>query len=106
MAGYRRDPVTNDVARAVFLIDGECIAPKVDPEAGPCSGKPTLDHVHDEHGVGKRRALSDIWHLVAVCEGHSERGAKAGHQWNTAHRDLERRWISQTRPPRPSGSGS
>jgi hypothetical protein len=108
---YRRDRVSPETAKAVFEIDGKCIAPKVDPDAGPCSDKSTLDHVHDEHGVGKRRAPSDIWHLVAVCEGHSERGAKAGHIWNVSHRELERQWLMEHRPPRPqpvqpSGSAS
>lgn len=102
----RKDPVTPEVAAYVFYHDGRCIAPKVDPDAGPCSGRSTLDHVHDEHGVGKKRALSDIWHLVAVCEGHSESGAKGGHIWNTSHRQLERDWIREHRPPRPTTDDS
>jgi hypothetical protein len=81
-----------EVAQHVFKRDGGCIAPQVDPNSGPCSGRITLDHVKWELRLGKR-ADSIAMCLVSVCEGHSENGAKAGHQWNTANRDLERKWI-------------
>lgn len=41
-----------------------------------------------------KKATSDARHLVVVCDGHSERGAKAGYQWNTSHRAEERRWLA------------
>jgi hypothetical protein len=89
----QQDKVTPELHDYIIKIDGGCIAPQVDPEAGPCSGRLTLDHVKIELRLGKR-AESVENRLVTVCEGHSENGAKAGHQWNTSHRDLERGWIA------------
>ena len=46
-----------------------------------------------------KRAKSDKFYLVSVCQGHSEDGAKAGHQWNTANRELERKWLLDKEGP-------
>lgn len=70
-----------------------CAAPLVDQhQSGRCWGRPTLDHVKCQLRMGKR-AKSDIHHLVALCEGHTENGAKAGFQWNTANRPALREYI-------------
>jgi len=57
-----------------------------------CWGKSTLDHVKDDPRTGKR-ATSDEHHLVTLCEGHTEAGARSGYQWNTSHRDGEREYL-------------
>jgi hypothetical protein len=64
--------------------------------SGPCSGKLTLDHVKDQPRLGKR-APSDPLHLVSLCDGHTERGMKAGFQWNTANRPLLRWYLDSLR---------
>jgi len=101
------DPVTRELRQAVIYRDAKallrvrsmltsdpvCVAPIVDPDCGPCSGGTTLDHVKSEPRMGVR-APSDEAHLVSVCDGHSERGAKAGHQWNTANRPLLRAYLA------------
>jgi hypothetical protein len=74
-----------------------CIAPLVDPAAGPCGGRSTLDHVKDEPRLG-RKPTSDPRHLVCVCSAHSEEGMKAGRQWNTASRGLEREYLRSQYP--------
>jgi hypothetical protein len=86
------DKVTPEMHAYIIKRDGGCIAPRVDDDAGPCSGRVTLDHVKTDRRMGKR-ADSIALCLVSVCEGHSENGMKAGHQWNTANRDLERGWA-------------
>lgn len=69
-----------------------CVAPIVDHDCGPCSGRTTLDHVKPEPRMGVK--ADDVpEQLVSVCEGHSEAGMKAGHQWNTAHRAEERAYL-------------
>lgn len=78
-----------------------CIAPRIDRNRiPPCSGELTLDHVKAKPRFGVR-AESDPQHLVTVCDGHSERGARGGHQWNTGNRDLERAWLARFYPPEP-----
>lgn len=121
----RKDPVTPAVAQMVrhrdilatiewlkgrgeselvihqwFWFHPVCIAPLVDPNAGHCSGRSTIDHVKSAARMGKR-AESDVFHLVSVCEGHSEAGAKAGYQWNTASREKERAYLRAQEGARP-----
>ena len=70
-----------------------CVAPIIDPEElERCRGRMTLDHIKDEPRLAKR-APSDPAHLVSLCEGHTENGAKAGRQWNTAHRPELRDYL-------------
>jgi hypothetical protein len=102
-----KDPVTPELRHGVIARDARfvlrhrdlrvsdpvCVAPVLDPGAGPCSGGTTLDHVKSQLRMGVR-APSDEAHLVTLCDGHTERGAKAGHQWNTAHRPLLRRYLA------------
>lgn len=82
---YRGETATILGCAAAFL------APNT---SGPCWGRLTLDHIKSEQRMG-RRAESDPAHLVSLCEGHTENGARAGRQWNTAHRPLLR-WYLQT----------
>lgn len=70
-----------------------CIAPIVDPaERGKCWGRTTGDHVKVEPRMGVK-ADDVMEQLVSVCQGHSEDGRKAGHQWNTANRDKQREYL-------------
>jgi hypothetical protein len=78
---------------AVLTRDSGCIAVRLGADPADCRGALTLDHIHAENGVGKRRAKSDLAHLVTLCEGHTERGARAGYQWNTAHRPALREYL-------------
>jgi len=78
--------------------NGICVAVLVDwSQFTKCSGRLTLDHIKDQPRMGKR-APSDEYHLVTVCEAHSENGAKAGYQWNTAHRAGLREYLARFRP--------
>lgn len=96
MKSWRRpdkDKVSPETVALVLKRDGPCVAPRIDPaEIGKCSGRTTFDHVKDEPEMGVR-AKSIPAELAAVCQGHSEDGMKAGHQWNTAHRPEMRDWI-------------
>lgn len=47
--------------------DAGCVAPRLDPEAGACSGRLTRQHV--KAGPGGRR-ITDRAHLVMLCEQH------------------------------------
>ena len=89
--------MTPDTRLAVLERDDGCVAVTLGEDPAACSGRLTLDHVHDEMGVGKRRAPSDMAHLVTLCEGHTEAGARAGYQWNTAHRPELRAYLERTR---------
>ena len=89
---FNRDGMTPGRARREIAI--VCIAPLVDPsQSGKCWGRSTLDHVK-EHPRMAKRAPSDTRHLVTLCEGHTENGARAGYQWNTAHRAELREWLA------------
>ncbi len=91
------DKVGPEEAAHVLKRDGGCIVPRVDPEAWPCSGRITLDHVQEDYGKMGDRAKSDRYHLVSVCEGHSEKGMRAGRQWNTSKegRRHEREYLAK-----------
>lgn len=76
---------------AVFSRDGGCMAPRLDPHAGPCGGRLTLDHVQHQMMFG-RRAPHDEAHLVAECERHHI-WAQSGVNWATSHRPLLREYL-------------
>lgn len=78
----RRDPVTPALRLAVLERDAGCVAVRLGADPAGCAGRLTLEHVKDQSRMA-RRAPSDLRHLVALCEGHTEAGAKAGYQWNT-----------------------
>lgn len=82
----RRDPVTPELRLAVFARDGGCIAPYLGGTVHDCWGRLTIEHVKSELRMGKR-APSDLAHCVALCEGHTEPGMKAGYVWNTNSRN-------------------
>lgn len=80
------DKVTPEERLYVLARDGGCIAPRYGAPTS-CWGRITLDHVKDEQRMGKRAGQPGEPHrrfLVSVCEGHSEKGMKAGYQWNTS----------------------
>jgi hypothetical protein len=83
-----RDPVTPELRLLVMLRDQGCVAPRLDPDADPCRGRPTLDHVKSQPMMGKR-APSDMAHLVTLCEHHHLDG------WATSpHRPLLRAYLA------------
>lgn len=83
-----RDPVTSSVRLAVLARDNGCVAPRLGGSFLDCFGRLTLAHVKSEPRMGVR-APSDMAHLAAVCEGHSENGARAGYCWVTDRRNIE-----------------
>lgn len=107
--GPHKDPVSESTRKYVMtrdqlrmIVSGiplreirvVCVAPLLDPsQSGKCWGRSTLDHVKSEPRMSKR-APSDDRHLVTLCEGHTENGAKAGYQWNTANRPLLREYLA------------
>lgn len=77
--------VTDDeraVYRAVEARDQGCVAPRLDPDAGACSGRMTRQHVKD--GPGGAR-VTDEAHLVILCEHHHLWSG-----WATSKAGLER----------------
>jgi hypothetical protein len=85
----RADPVDPQTALDVFARDRGCVAVRLGEDPANCAGRLTLEHVKSALRMGKR-APSDMAHLVALCEGHTEGGARAGYQWNTDKRNRER----------------
>jgi hypothetical protein len=70
-----------------------CPAVVMDPsQLGTCSGEWRQDHVKTDPRIGVK-APDDEDHLINLCGSHDERGSRAGHQWNTAHREDERAYL-------------
>lgn len=88
----RTDPVDPMLRIRVLQRDNGCVALRLDPGAGPCAGRLTLDHVRDEAMLGKR-APSDERHLVSLCEGH-HLDTRAGANWATSHRPALRAYLT------------
>lgn len=86
--------MTPELRLALFERDKQCIAPLVDRDCGPCSGRLTVEHVKAQLRTG-RRAPSRLASMVSLCSGHTEDGRKAGYQWNTAkgNRALVRAYL-------------
>jgi hypothetical protein len=65
-----------------------------------CFGRLTVEHVKEELRMGIR-APSDLLHCIALCEGHSENGARGGAQWNTRkeNREAMRNYLSHVNRP-------
>jgi hypothetical protein len=84
-----------------------CPAVVMDPsQLGTCSGPWHLDHVQDPSNPMKGvKAPDEMDHLVSLCAAHDERGMRAGHQWNTAHRQAEWDYLRERRHERPGGGG-
>lgn len=75
----------------VFGRDKGCVAPRLDPDCGPCAGRLTLDHIREEPMLGKRPPHDEA-HLVSICEKH-HLWAQAGVNWATSHRPLLREYL-------------
>lgn len=76
-----------------------CVASFLDPQAEPCYGRYTLDHVKDESRMGKR-APSDERHLVVLCLYHH-----VWSSWGTSHRGVLRWYLrSLYENPGPSAT--
>ena len=103
-----KDPLPPGLWDTVFARDGGCIAPLVDPNSGPCkskwgriiprtcrrnqtNGRMTLDHVPPTGGAP--RVSSERWSVI-LCWGHHAYPS----YWETSHRDLERKWLSDHYP--------
>ena len=94
---WTKDPVRPSDRAEVFERDGQCIAPLVDPNAGPCQSRWgrtcnandrrafTLDHVPP--APGSTRVSRPRW-MVTLCWGHG-----VITHWETAHRADERDYL-------------
>jgi len=87
--------------------DVGCVAPKIDPHAGPCYDRwgKHLPLAHNElkwddgemdyvrlEAIGPRHMLPEdhVW----LCPGHHRgTGPSAGYQWATSHRREEREYL-------------
>jgi hypothetical protein len=78
----RRDPVSHELALAVFTRDGGCMAPRLGGSAIDCWGRNRIEHVKAQPRMGVR-AEARLDRLLTICEGHSEPGTKAGYCWAT-----------------------
>lgn len=99
---WTKDPVTNAEWQAVIDRDKQCIAPLLDPDAGPCRDRwgrvvpatslraATVDHVPPYPGAP--RISTRRW-MARICWGHGVHG-----HWETAHRDAERAHLEQSYP--------
>lgn len=91
----RRDNVAPSTAMETFLRDEfRCVAPRLDPECGPCSDELTIEHVRSAAATGGKRAPSKTPEfLVTLCTSHTEPGMKAGRVWNLSHKPLLRAYL-------------
>jgi hypothetical protein len=81
----RRDAVTPEIALAVFLRDGGCLAPQLGGSAMDCWGRNRIEHVKREPRMGRRGDL-----LGTLCQGHTEDGTRAGYCWATDAENRQR----------------
>ena len=95
--------MTPEVRAAVVLRDGGCVAPRIDPRAGPCFdwlGRPLthplvgieVDYVNRGSRGGRHELAGDH---VTLCPGH-HRGTGPGthgYIWATAHRAELRAYL-------------
>jgi len=90
-----RDPVTSDMALAVFARDNGCMAPRLGGSYFDCFGRDRIEHVKSEPRMG-RRAPSDMAHLIVLCQGHTEDGMRGGKVWATdkANRQAMRDYLA------------
>lgn len=96
-----------DVRTEVALRDVGCVAPRIDPDCGPCrdrwgnemSNAPTflalddgeMDYVrYGATGPRHKLASDHVW----ICPGH-HRWAVAGSVWATSHRHDERAYLDR-----------
>lgn len=95
--------LVRDVRSEVFALDGGCVAPIIDPEAGPCFDQwgeaiyrtdlhnMEMDYVR--YGAeGKRHEL--VQDHITACPGHHRgAGPNRGFQWTTANRVACREYL-------------
>lgn len=90
------------VRAAVLLRDGGCVAPLLDPDAGPCYdqwGYPPRFALQDVEADYVRRGATGQRHELArdhvtLCPGHHRgMGPTEGHVWATANRPLLRSYL-------------
>jgi hypothetical protein len=84
--------VSAALALSIFERDGGCMAPRLGGSAMDCWGRLRIEHVKSEPRMGLR-AESDPEHLMALCEGHTEPGMRAGYVWATANREACRAYL-------------
>ena len=84
----RRDAVPPGLALLVLARDGGCIAPRLGGSFHDCWGRVRIEHVKAAPRMGKR-AEPRADRLVALCEGHTEPGMKAGYVWATDKKNRE-----------------
>lgn len=92
---WERDRLVMPLRVPTSIFGVVCPAFVIDPDQfGLCWGRWTIDHVKSTFRLGLR-APSDLGHLMALCEGHTENGMKAGSQWNTGNRPEQRDYLKQ-----------
>jgi hypothetical protein len=94
-----------EMREAVILRDGRCMAPVLDPDAGPCHDQwgyaPRFLHLHElEADYVRRGAIGGRHELpadhVALCPGHHRgTGPSGGHVWATSHREEMREYLDR-----------
>lgn len=95
--------LVRQVRAVVFSRDGGCVAPRLDPEAGPCYdqwGEPLgsaydleMDYVR-RGALGTRHVRADDH--VALCAGHHRgTGPSRGAVWATSHREELRAYLDR-----------
>ena len=87
-----------------------CVAPRLDPAAGPCynkwgetfsgtdltGGHLEADRIRDDASMGAAPSHQDPTRMVCLCPGHHRGvGPQGGRQWATAHRDLLRDYLAR-----------
>lgn len=100
-----------EVRLIVFGRDGGCVAPLLDPDAGPCydawghrlryaeGARAMRDLEIDYIRHARLRRHYDPEAHVMVCPGHHRgTGPNAGRQWSTANRPLIRRYLAAKHP--------
>ena len=99
----RRDPVTPELALAVFQRDSGCVAPRLGGSFMDCWGHNRIEHVKAEPRMGKR-AEARMDRLVTLCEGHTEPGMRGGYVWCTdkANREAMREYLRNQPNPHES----
>lgn len=80
--------VTEEMAIAVFVRDGGCLAPRLGGSEMDCWGRNRIEHVKVEPRMGKR-AEPLLSRLLTLCEGHTEPGMRAGFVWCTTKENRE-----------------
>lgn len=94
-----------EVRDEVYRRDGGCVAPRIDPEAGPCYDRwgkhiistkvgwtqGEMDYVRLGSRHPRHQDPSDhLW----LCPGHHQgRGPSSGYVWATSHRKEQREYL-------------